>query len=108
VLLHKGFADAYDSVKGVIRTVLDDLCRRPTQRGGQAMSLYVSGHSLGGALATLCAWDLATRKCAVSGLSVGVTFMVASDHPAQTRHSGSCIKWSRVADPDCQEIMRYP
>jgi nuclear pore complex protein Nup85 len=61
VLLHKGFADAYDSVKGVIRTVLDDLCRRPAERGGQALRVYVAGHSLGGALATLCAWDLATR-----------------------------------------------
>jgi putative lipase involved disintegration of autophagic bodies len=39
-------------------------------------TVYVTGHSLGGALATLCAIDLAKRKCA--------TFCEPSRLPAST------------------------
>ena len=47
--MHKGFADAYRTLKAPI---LDSLRENPPKR------LWVTGHSLGGALAVVCAYDL--------------------------------------------------
>ncbi|GMH35264.1 hypothetical protein BSKO_03132 [Bryopsis sp. KO-2023] len=62
---HKGFLDAYRSVEPCVRDVVDCLTG-----GSSDWKVYVTGHSLGGALATLCALDLVTRE--TSGPSVEV------------------------------------
>jgi pimeloyl-ACP methyl ester carboxylesterase len=49
---HAGFVAAYESVRSHIMTLVDR--EEPTR-------VYVTGHSMGGALATVCALDLATR-----------------------------------------------
>lgn len=50
---------AYDSVKARITALVDELlAANPTVD----WTIYVTGHSLGGALATLSAFDFATRR----------------------------------------------
>lgn len=59
--MHKGFLSAYDSVRGRVFGLLDALTRdAPGAPAGGPWRVYVTGHSLGGALATLCAYELAT------------------------------------------------
>jgi len=51
--VHKGFYEAYEAVQGDVRQYVANLVAAyPTAR------LVITGHSLGGALATLCATDL--------------------------------------------------
>ena len=54
----QGFLKAYDSVRAKVMAVSDEVM------GGQPHSwqIYVTGHSLGGALATLCSYELANRR----------------------------------------------
>ncbi|NQX69225.1 lipase family protein [Paenibacillus alba] len=52
-LVHKGFIDIYNSARKQILASLRKLSARKT--------LYITGHSLGGSLAVLCAADLATN-----------------------------------------------
>ncbi|NOV02494.1 lipase family protein [Paenibacillus planticolens] len=52
-LVHKGFLDIYNSARKQIMAVTAKLSARKT--------LYLSGHSLGGSLASLCAVDLAAN-----------------------------------------------
>ncbi|MBP1964062.1 lipase family protein [Paenibacillus aceris] len=52
-LVHKGFLDIYNSARKQIMTSIAKLSPRKT--------LYLTGHSLGGCLAALCAVDLATN-----------------------------------------------
>jgi triacylglycerol lipase len=51
---HIGISDIYYSARGQILTALDTLCARK--------SLMITGHSLGGALASLCAVDVAVNS----------------------------------------------
>lgn len=70
LMVHKGFLDAYDSVKRAVFTLLDEIVGAPgTKRGAEGGSggpwrVLVTGHSLGGALATLAAYELAMRQSA--------------------------------------------
>ncbi|RKP54051.1 lipase family protein [Cohnella endophytica] len=51
---HRGFSNIYYSARDKILDALDEL---PNEK-----AIYVTGHSLGGALATLCAMDLAVNS----------------------------------------------
>ncbi|WP_342546800.1 lipase family protein [Paenibacillus sp. FSL P2-0089] len=53
-MTHRGFTDIYASARDAILSVLGTLSPEKT--------LYVTGHSLGGALATLCALDVAANS----------------------------------------------
>lgn len=73
---HDGFLEAWDAVRGRVLGLLDD-ARGAGPRaaalgrgGGGAWRLCVTGHSLGGALATLCALEVAASGRA--GLSVSL------------------------------------
>ncbi|MEK4511335.1 lipase family protein [Paenibacillus sp. FSL K6-2524] len=52
-LTHRGFTDIYSSARSEIISALSKLSPSKT--------LYITGHSLGGALATLCAIDIAAN-----------------------------------------------
>ncbi|MGG1553940.1 lipase family protein [Paenibacillus ferrarius] len=52
-LVHQGFLDIYESARKQILTVMRKLSAQK--------QVYLTGHSLGGALAALCAADLATN-----------------------------------------------
>lgn len=54
--VHSGFLDAYKTVGGEIVTVLQELMIE--MGGSDQVQVYCTGHSLGGALATLAALDL--------------------------------------------------
>ncbi|KAF5834575.1 hypothetical protein DUNSADRAFT_8700 [Dunaliella salina] len=60
ITVHGGFLGAYDSIKPQIFMLLDAI----TESGSaeDPWRVYITGHSLGGALATLCAYELATRR----------------------------------------------
>eukprot|EP00899_Mesostigma_viride_P012106 jgi/Mesvir1/20897/Mv07971-RA.1 len=62
--VHFGFLRAFDSVKPAIFRLLRGILSTLDYRGtrGRPWHLYITGHSLGGALATLCAWEV--RKSA--------------------------------------------
>ena len=53
---HRGFAVAYESVRNHIVPALEDLRER-----GELHRLFITGHSLGGALATVASHDLENR-----------------------------------------------
>ncbi|MEK4048258.1 lipase family protein [Paenibacillus sp. FSL H8-0048] len=53
-MTHRGFTDIYASARDAILSVLGTLSPEKT--------LYVTGHSLGGALATLCTLDIAANS----------------------------------------------
>ncbi|KAF6250498.1 hypothetical protein COO60DRAFT_1705829 [Scenedesmus sp. NREL 46B-D3] len=60
LMVHSGFLSAYDSVKVKVLRLVDQLTAGAGEE--QPWDVYVTGHSLGGALATLCAYDLAGRR----------------------------------------------
>lgn len=62
MMVHKGFLDAYDSVRRTVFTLLDEITGS-NDKDGQ-WRVIVTGHSLGGALATLAAYELAERRYA--------------------------------------------
>lgn len=56
IWVHSGFLNAYLSVKNEVVELVNQVCRQAN------WTIYVTGHSLGGALATCCAYDLAMRN----------------------------------------------
>ncbi|MEW5315853.1 MAG: hypothetical protein WDW38_007255 [Sanguina aurantia] len=66
VMVHKGFLTAYDAVRKQVVGLLDQITSSPGETGWK---VYVTGHSLGGALATLCAYELACRQDTNHGVS---------------------------------------
>ncbi|EPS63658.1 hypothetical protein M569_11126, partial [Genlisea aurea] len=66
--VHGGFLNAYDSV----RTRLMTLIRQAIDQHREKWHVYVTGHSLGGALATLHAFELSSSQLAKQG-AISVT-----------------------------------
>lgn len=58
-MVHSGFLSAYDSVKVKVFSLVDALTADASP--ARPWRVFVTGHSLGGALATLCSYELATR-----------------------------------------------
>ncbi|CAL8471597.1 g11139 [Coccomyxa elongata] len=56
--VHEGFLRAYDSVRTRVLGVVDEVLTGSED----SWHVYVTGHSLGGALATLCSFELANRR----------------------------------------------
>ena len=55
--VHTGFLAAYDSLRPAVLSLLACLLEGEEER----WRIFLTGHSLGGALATLCAWDCSHR-----------------------------------------------
>ena len=53
ILVHSGFKTQYQSIKDKVRQYVSEKCDQYQPR-----KLLITGHSLGGALATLCSLDL--------------------------------------------------
>jgi triacylglycerol lipase len=69
--IHAGFAGAYDTLRADILDALE---------GHKATYLWITGHSLGGALAVVCAYDLVeTERRMPTGLITFGQPMVATD-----------------------------
>jgi len=60
--IHEGFARAYSSLRGTILCNVRKSVVAHLAGSDKPVLAYVVGHSLGGALATLCAYDLATSE----------------------------------------------
>ncbi|KIY92224.1 Lipase [Monoraphidium neglectum] len=58
-MVHSGFLNAYDSVKVKVFTLVDQITESATP--SKPWRVRITGHSLGGAIATLCAYDLSAR-----------------------------------------------
>lgn len=56
--VHRGFSIAYDGVRDAVADIVDAITG-----GSSDWKVYATGHSLGGALATLCSLHLASREC---------------------------------------------
>lgn len=61
--VHKGFAYTYGSVANIVKSQVSKLLASHS-----SASIMVTGHSLGGAMATLCALDIKNSIKAVSDL----------------------------------------
>lgn len=59
---HEGFATAYASLRSQLFINIDMSLTSSAPGSGRPLLVYVIGHSLGGALATLAAYDLATSR----------------------------------------------
>jgi hypothetical protein len=58
-MVHSGFLYAYLSIRQELVNLLDTILAAQAEPGD--WTVYLCGHSLGGALSTLCAYDLSTR-----------------------------------------------
>ena len=61
--VHTGFLEAFDSVRAKLMHMVDTIMKHPAkEEKGSDWKVYTTGHSLGGALATLMAAALAERN----------------------------------------------
>lgn len=58
--MHSGFLGAYDSVRTKVFRIVEQVTA--SRSAEEPWVVFMTGHSLGGALATLAAYDLAGRK----------------------------------------------
>ncbi|KAJ7555056.1 hypothetical protein O6H91_05G020400 [Diphasiastrum complanatum] len=63
-MVHSGFLSAYDSVKSKILSIIRTSARDTDLTDLPTWKIYITGHSLGGALATLLALELSRSKLA--------------------------------------------
>lgn len=58
--MHSGFLAAYDSVRSKVSRVVAQVTA--SRSADNPWQVFITGHSLGGALATLAAYEMAGRK----------------------------------------------
>ena len=73
--VHEGFSTALDSIWSTGTTrgsegLYDVVCSRVMEEGHPSRHLWLTGHSLGGALALLASWRFASKGVPVAGVSV--------------------------------------
>jgi alpha-beta hydrolase superfamily lysophospholipase len=84
--VHLGFYDAWRSVRERMLQMID-LCTG----GDSDWHVYVTGHSLGGALATLCAYDVKRLTCASTRLTSPCPSPASTSLQPQTTWAVHCI-----------------
>jgi len=101
VAVHRNFHTTYQSAKASVRKIVKDLF----DANPALTKLYVTGHSLGGGLATLCALDLATglsptdSKVPLPRLYTFASPLVGNQALA-TLVGQKTLESYRIADPD--------
>eukprot|EP00850_Spirogloea_muscicola_P015163 SM000114S24126 [mRNA] locus=s114:103585:110293:+ [translate_table: standard] len=69
IMVHSGFFSAYDSVRLRLLALLESVVMpKSDDSGGKPWHVYTTGHSLGGALATLFAKEVLSSRLAREGL----------------------------------------
>eukprot|EP00850_Spirogloea_muscicola_P023743 SM000385S14621 [mRNA] locus=s385:48639:55125:+ [translate_table: standard] len=69
IMVHSGFFSAYDSVRSRLLALLEAVVMpKSDDSGGKPWHVYTTGHSLGGALATLFAKEVLSSRLAREGL----------------------------------------
>jgi len=65
--VHRGFYENVESISEDLVAQVSDLCKNKTQ-AGRPVPLFLTGHSKGGAEATLCALELQRQKFNIAGI----------------------------------------
>lgn len=83
ILAQKVLLQAYTSVGQLVVRLVEEIMHREDieSSSDEPWQIYLTGHSMGGALATLCAYELAVRSCAQS------SFLL---HPTSSFMAYSC------------------
>ena len=101
----QGFLKAYDSVRPKVMAVSDEVM------GGKPRlwQAYVTGHSLGGALATLCSYELANRRFRQQSASLQCAVLAASTRlPSLTQWLGAQKGDLLEAQYICADVGVWP
>eukprot|EP00475_Leptophrys_vorax_P002568 TRINITY_DN11446_c0_g1_i1.p1 TRINITY_DN11446_c0_g1~~TRINITY_DN11446_c0_g1_i1.p1 ORF type:complete len:382 (-),score=85.56 TRINITY_DN11446_c0_g1_i1:920-2065(-) len=102
--IHSGFQNSYRSVQAfVLDHVLNLITNLEIQ--GQTPIIYLVGHSLGGALATICAYDL---KCRLPELKLVFTPTDVQELETISSHGGSMTSLNMLIDLSVIEISSRP
>lgn len=99
--VHAGHLAAYLNVQDqILSKVFSDLHRLTQQGLSPAILVQATGHSLGGSLAMLCAYDLAGRGCSASCISFGAP-KVGNRHFVDSYNSivGRTLRFVNKFDP---------
>lgn len=107
-MVHGGFQRAYDAVHTRVLALVEEL----TSEGDVPWTVYVTGHSLGGALATCSAYELATKQCVGAGMYLDVIGCVRTcmyhhtlSHTTHHHHHTTTItRWKHDKPP---KIIMY-
>lgn len=113
---HQGFSVAYRSVRcSVLRVVGECLAaeeRKVEARAGDSSTastlpwkILLTGHSLGGALATLCAYELAHLELADAAASGGVERLVVYNFGSPRVGSGAFASHFDASLPDAWRVV---
>lgn len=98
VLVHSGFYKAYSEVRSTVRQIINDaLAADPS------ITLYISGHSLGAALATLCIADFTANP--VPGLKDVRAYVFASPRVGNTAFVSMLV--GAIGGPVLKELYYF-
>ena len=103
--IHAGFCATYMGGADMIADGLRDLMERHRHAGSADWPLWITGHSLGGALAQLSAYDLHRRGFPVSGLMTFASPRAFNALMAPYVERAGFEMWAVVAEGDAVNLL---